>query len=311
MSGIGVRSGSTAGIGARCRRGIAALCASMAIAAIATGCGGDDDGAPAPPVAILAAFPAELQAVLEHMSIDDTVFVAGRAMRRGHIGDVAVIAGMTGIGLVNAYRSADELAAAFDLRGIVVTGVAGSPFRIGDVIVPLRWIDRDGTTYTADPAWFALARTTAAAGDVHLHRCSERPDDADAAPVCLEHYPAVVSGGDGESDDPFGGTELPCVADGDDVFGCEVVTGEPHPHAPTPAALIAVDEPVQTAVDMETAAVAAVAHARGLPFIAFRAVSDGDGDPLDLPGFPAQFFTYYRLAARNAAAAVAAFVRRT
>jgi hypothetical protein len=29
-----------------------------------------------------------------------------------------------------------------------------------------------------------------------------------------------------------------------------------------------------------------------------------------LPGFPAQFFAYYRLAARNAAAAAAAFLER-
>jgi nucleoside phosphorylase len=61
---------------------------------------------------------------------------------------------------------------------------------------------------------------------------------------------------------------------------------------------------------METAIVARAMAARGLPFIAFRAVSDGAGDPLDLPGFPAQFFAYYRLAARNAAAAAIAFVER-
>src|SRR5690606_8369751 len=64
------------------------------------------------------------------------------------------------------------------------------------------------------------------------------------------------------------------------------------------------------AVDMETAAVAQVAAEHGLRFIAFRAVSDGANDPLGLPGFPAQFFAYYPLAARNAAAAVAAFLAR-
>ena len=50
------------------------------------------------------------------------------------------------------------------------------------------------------------------------------------------------------------------------------------------------------------------AAVRGLPFIAFRAVSDGEGDPLGVPGFPAQFFAYYRLAARNATAATVAFL---
>jgi nucleoside phosphorylase len=74
---------------------------------------------------------------------------------------------------------------------------------------------------------------------------------------------------------------------------------------PEPAS---VEDPI--AVDMETTAVAREAEARGLPFIAFRAASDGEGDPLSLPGFPAQFFAYYRLAARNAAAVTIAFLER-
>ena len=52
------------------------------------------------------------------------------------------------------------------------------------------------------------------------------------------------------------------------------------------------------------------AAARGVRFIAFRATSDGSGDPLDLPGFPAQFFTDYRLAAYNAAAAAIGFLEK-
>jgi len=64
---------------------------------------------------------------------------------------------------------------------------------------------------------------------------------------------------------------------------------------------------------METAAVARVAAARHIPFLAFRALSDSDaadhgGDPLMLPGFPVTFFVYAQLAADNAAAAVIAFL---
>ena len=59
---------------------------------------------------------------------------------------------------------------------------------------------------------------------------------------------------------------------------------------------------------METAAIAREATKRGVPFIAFRATSDGAGDPLMLPGFPSEFFVYYRLAAHNAAAAAIAFL---
>ena len=63
------------------------------------------------------------------------------------------------------------------------------------------------------------------------------------------------------------------------------------------------------AQDMETAAVARVAARHGAPFLAFRAASDGGGDPLMLPGFPFQFFFYKQLAADNAAATALAFLR--
>ena len=75
----------------------------------------------------------------------------------------------------------------------------------------------------------------------------------------------------------------------------------------TPAALVVVDPDTQTAYDEETAAIAREVAARGLPFIAFRASSDGGDDPLNLTEF-AEFFAYYRLAAHNAAAAAAAFL---
>jgi adenosylhomocysteine nucleosidase len=68
------------------------------------------------------------------------------------------------------------------------------------------------------------------------------------------------------------------------------------------------DEPLPYVKDMETAAVARVAAEHGVPFIAFRAASDGTSDPLGLTKPFAQFFVYYRLAARNAAAATVGFL---
>ena len=65
-----------------------------------------------------------------------------------------------------------------------------------------------------------------------------------------------------------------------------------------------------TSQDMETAAIGQEAARHHVPFIAFRSTSDGSDDPLHLPGFPAQFFAYYRLAADTAAASVAAFLER-
>src|SRR5262249_55519648 len=65
--------------------------------------------------------------------------------------------------------------------------------------------------------------------------------------------------------------------------------------------------------DMETAAVAKLAAENHIPFLAFRAVSDGGGDPLiasAIIGFPVQFFIYQQLAADNAGTVATEFLDR-
>jgi hypothetical protein len=108
-------------------------------------------------------------------------------------------------------------------------------------------------------------------------------------------------GGLGQSGDPFSGTPVRCQPGGGEIFGCEL---------PEPAASVDTTPEVPVAEDMETAAVGRVASAHRVPWVAFRAVSDGEGDPLGLPGFPAQFFAYYPLAAHNAAAGTLALLDR-
>src|SRR5262249_56717390 len=92
-----------------------------------------------------------------------------------------------------------------------------------------------------------------------------------------------------------------CILAGRGILGCDVGSGVAA--AAGAVGLATIDEP--DAVDEETAAVAREAQARGVPFIAFRAVSDSDrsSDPLGLPGVPLQFYAYCRLPARDAAAA--------
>lgn len=59
---------------------------------------------------------------------------------------------------------------------------------------------------------------------------------------------------------------------------------------------------------MPRTSVAMVSAEHGVPFLGVRAVSDGPGDPLGLPGFPVQFFVYRQLAGNNAAAVTIAFL---
>jgi nucleoside phosphorylase len=284
------------------------LCLLAGVMLCLAACGSDDGGSQAP-VAVLSAFPAELAAVLDRTQVEGSIAVAGRNFRIGTIGATPVVVGMTGIGLVNAAETTRLLLDAMDVAGVVVSGVAGSSLKIGDVAVPASWALASDETFSADPAWLAAARRLTDPSGVVLENCTVRPAMPESPPICLPHLPRVVVGGTGESEDPFGGNPVACQPNGGDVFGCDVALALGSPSREPPVATVGAAAAV-AATDMETAAIAREAAAAGVRFIAFRAVSDGEGDPLGLPGFPQQFFTYYRLAARNAAAAAARFVEQ-
>ncbi|MBX3025257.1 hypothetical protein KF840_10135 [bacterium] len=294
------------GIGGRQAAARGAL--AVALLALASGCGdGGGGGAPQGRIAVLSAFPGELAAVLARMTIEDHVTIAERNVRVGTLGGTPVVAAMTGIGLVNAATTTAAVLAAFDIRGVVVSGVAGSPLNVADVVAVTTWALPDGSRYPVDPRYQRLARRLAARDAVAFARCTLVPKHS-PDPVCLASPPVLVVGGAGMSDDPFGGA-FRCSRNAGslaDVYGCDAADpAAAAAAAPRGGAGDALEILIQ---DMESAAVARVAAEHGLPFIAFRGVSDGAGDPLDLPGFPEQFYAYYPLAAHNAAAAAAAFV---
>lgn len=261
-----------------------------------------------PRVAVLSAFPAELAPLLERATIEETVAVGDRTFRVGRLGGLAVVLGITGIWMVNAEQTTRALLERFQVVGIVVSGVAGSARRIGDVDVPVAWsLKGGGETWPAHPQWLEIARQLT--GDPGLERCTTVPTGGSEERVCLPYEPAVAVGGVGQSGDSFGGEAYPCDPQGDEVSGCDVVLDGTASRPPyDPRAMKPMATEWHATVDMETAAIGREAVTRGLPYIAFRAASDGAGDPLGLPGFPAQFYAYYRLAARNAAAATVAFL---
>ena len=250
-----------------------------------------------------------------------------------------VILALTGIGPANADKTTR---AAFDtftcgtmpgISGVVFSGVAGVK-RIGDVAVPTRWTpDNRKTWVPADATMLTVARQTAPVSSPKLERTNPLGDPACACiptdlvkTVTLGYQPEVAVGGDGQTSDPFGGRALPCVPNGGDIFGCEPCKEQKRTVEDAqrfvpgilpfiPGFFIEyLQNPQQTdnsyaAQDEETAAVGAVATSHTVPFIGFRAGSDGGGDPLMLPGFPFQFFVYKQIAADNAAIAAIDFLR--
>ena len=309
-------------------------------------------GVCAPPVAawprnarvlVLSAFPTEGAKLLAAAAPATEVGVFnGRTFFAGTIAGKSVVMGLTGIGLVDAdlttravlaYLGASHLR----VKAIVFSGVAGSSYNIGDVVVPDHWADdleHSAPPYPPYPVNRRLyAIASRLAGNVALDPDLHAEDQACtglrselSTPVRVEEDPVlrINRGDEGHSSDPYGGRAVPCITPGGDLLGCAACGAPPGVPGvgsdPTPfldpnffLELFQSFTPGEgsSAVieDMETAAVARVAAEKRIPFIAFRGVSDGRGDPLMLPPVPyLQFVVYKQLAADNAAAATLALL---
>lgn len=291
---------------------------------------------------ILTAFPAEADAILARTTMDanPTVAVDGRHFYLGTMSGKKVIVGMTGIGMVNATQTTEAALAHFtpesgtSINGVVFAGVAGGFGRtqIASVAVPARWSSDDGET------WHAVDDDMLAAADgltVDLESVARLGDPACLCGlfarlplVNLDREPQLFVGGDGSSGDNNNGTAFPAIPFGGDVFGpqpCSAPDRSPLyvgnffqaliPFAASGllsnlAGLLTDVPSAVDAVDMETAAAQQVADSYGIPFLGIRGMSDGPGDPLNLPGYPFTFFVYRQIAADNAAIVTEAFLQQ-
>jgi nucleoside phosphorylase len=283
------------------------------------------------PVLVLSAMPVELDPLLAATTSRTTVTYAGHDFYLGRLRGQAVALSLTGIGPVNATRVTRIALSSFrcgsrsSLRAVVFSGVAGGD-QIGNVAVPTAWtLDAGKHVIPADARLVAAARRTART-HVALERQAPAGDPAcgcvispdEVSTVAVTTTPHVEIGGTGQTTDPVSGKALPCVPGGGDVLGCApcLVQEQAQRDAPAlvsgasafvdPAFFAGYSTPVEDSKhyvveDEETAAGATHTAARRVPFLGIRAVSDGAGDPLGLPGFPVQFFYYRQLAADNAA----------
>lgn len=295
-----------------------------------------------PRLLVLSAFPGEIDLLITELldtQLEGIVELDGRRFFVGELRGNEVVLALSGIGLANAEEATTNAFGYFNcggavsITGVVFSGVSGGTTNIGDVSVPERWTLDDPASPSAewfevDQAMFATAEQ--AAPGVNLTRrvplgdvACVGIDPSTVRTIRMPEAPKITFGGIGKSADPFNGRRWPCIPGGGDIFGCEPCRAPKTP----PDVLRFVEDarpfvdpdffldyenpPAGTpyeAEDMESAAVFKVAAANGIPFIAFRALSDGKGDPLNLPGFPVQFFFYRQLAADNAALVALAFL---
>lgn len=290
---------------------------------------------------VLSAFPAEADAILARTTLDPnpSVVVDRHHHYLGTLGGKKVIVAMTGIGMVNATDTTETALDYFTPESgicagaIVFSGVAGGSGRteIGDVAVPARWTSDDGATWHAADAGMlaaASALTVELVSIVSIGNPARRWSPLARLPLIdLKREPQLFVGGDGSSDDNNNGVAFPAIPLGGAIFGPQPLAAPDRSPLFTGNFFSALGSflarglvsnitgffsteslPVD-AVDQETAAAQQVAEAHGIPFLGIRGMSDGPGDPLNLPGYPFTFFVYKQIAADNAAIVTEAFLR--
>jgi adenosylhomocysteine nucleosidase len=294
--------------------GIAVMC-SVVLAGCAAPFASRDT---TPRVAVISAFEPELALLLAKVDQPRRSSLNGVEFTTGVLQGKPVVLFLSGVSMTNAAMNTQLALDHFRISHLVFSGIAGGvnpQLNIGDVVVARRWGQylevlmaretqpghyevpermkgyvlpnfgmmfprpvevRSGAHpelakqfwFDADPALLEAARRI---GDVPLETC-------DAQRNCLAHEPRLVLGGNGVSGQAF--------VDNAAFRQYTYKTFEAN------------------VLDMETAAVAMVAHSNGVPFIAFRSLSDlaggGQGEN--------EIRTFMHIAAENSARVLLAFL---
>ncbi|WEX75857.1 5'-methylthioadenosine/S-adenosylhomocysteine nucleosidase [Sinorhizobium numidicum] len=270
-----------------------------------------------PRIAVMSAFAPEWQTLKAAVDQPKEHVVNGRRFVTGRLQGKEVVLFLSGISMVNAAMTTQQAIDHFNITTIVFSGIAGGvdpSLNIGDVVVSEQWgqylesvfaretegkftppgfietpfsnfgmifpknteVLRNGVKEPENRFWFPvdgklLEIARKIADTVTLEVCAD-------AGKCLARPPRIVVGGNGVSGQTFADNakfrEFTF-----DTFAAKVV-------------------------DMESAATAHVAYSNGIPFIAFRSLSDlaGGGDGENEMG------VFFALASSNSAKVVEAFL---
>ena len=230
---------------------------------------------------VMSAFPPELTRLLAEADIYDTLATGDATCYVGTLEGNEVVLVLSGIGLERAAATTRAVLDSFTVSALVFSGIAGGinpGLNIGDVTIPARWGHADGDLGPGDESFWLGVDERMLDIATEVSRAVVLLDSTPEG-VSLKHEPSVVTGGNGVSNSFF--------VDDAEYRAWLWKTFEAN------------------AVDMETAAVARVAAEKGVPYIAFRSLSDLAGGG---PGAN-EVETFFQLAADNAAAVVIAFLR--
>lgn len=297
------------------------LLGAFALAAALAGCAGVQPGADAPPrIAVMSAFEPELVLLRRKLQDAHTTRINGVEFHTGTLEGRPVVLFLSGISMTNATMNTQLALDRFKVSHIVFSGIAGGvnpALHIGDVVVPEQWaqylemlLAREPSPgrYTLPPGWESAGLAnygmifprpvgvrSANAPDKQtrlwftvdpgmLQAARGLPQEVlgrcDRQGVCLQQVPRIIVGGNGVSGSAF----VDNRAFREYTFSTFQAS----------------------VLDMETAAVGHVAYANGVPFLAFRSLSDlaggGEGEN--------QMRTFFQIAADNSARVLLAFLAR-
>lgn len=272
----------------------------------------------APRVAVMSAYEPEWQALQAEMTEVAEHDVNGSTFLTGTLRGKPVVLLLSGVSMVNAAMTTQQVLDRFDVDAIVFSGIAGGvdpALDIGDVVVPERWaqyldmvIARETREGEFSPPPF-LDTPHANFGMIHprVIDTTAKGEDGPQKRFWFEVDAALLDTARAVVEDV---TLEPCAAEGEClseppqvVVGGSGVSGSAF--VDNAAFRQYVHDTFEARVlDMESAAVAHVAYNNAVPFIAFRSLSDlaGGGEAENEIG------TFFGLASGNAASVVAAFV---
>ncbi len=253
-----------------------------------------------PRTAIVLAFDPEWQALIPHVSHVRTRIDGGVKYLTGDIEGHPVVVTLCGISMVNAAMTTQRLIDRYTVKRLIVSGIAGGidpTLRIGDITVPEHW-SQPMETLTArqtpegntPPKWLWGMSAKPAYGTFMPRQVRIDDIDYDSFPA----DPDLLAIARRLSAPP----EVNLVVGGEGVSAPSFIDNADYRQYLYTAFHARV-------ADMETAAIAQVAFANKVPFIAFRSVSDLAGADPDAN----QMAHFMATAADHSAAAVVSFVK--
>lgn len=248
------------------------------------------------PLLVLYAFPEEGRTIAAQMTVDSTVRILGRTVKIGSLNGKRIVLAESGVGMTNAAMTTQELISRYHPQGLVFSGIAGaidSSVNIGDLCICSNWITHDYLYCGPDSSQPQPIHSFSARADSMASFWSFRADSA------FVGIAGQIDGGK-LALQKIGAREPRIIVGGVCVSGNAFID-----NAEKRLWLKGRFEAMVT--DMESAAVAQVCTANGVPFVIIRSASDlAGGAPNETA--TVQLDQFFRIAASNSAALVIAFV---